>query len=73
MKKDAMEIVKAKKNYPFVRGTICTILEAQKKKAFKENINLVFRTNMESNAAVTLQFEDLAVTNYVFLKDVCIC
>ena len=28
---------------------------------------------MESNAAVTLHFEDLAVQNYLFLKDVCIC
>ena len=27
---------------------------------------------MESNAAVTLHFEDLAVQNYLFLKDVCI-
>ena len=35
--------------------------------------NWVFRTNMESNAAVTLHFEDLAVQNYLFLKDVCIC
>ena len=28
---------------------------------------------MESNAAVTLYFEDLAVQNYLFLKDVRIC
>ena len=35
--------------------------------------NWFFRTNMESNAAVTLHFEDLAVQNYLFLKDVCIC
>ena len=34
--------------------------------------NWVFRTNMESNAAVTLHFEDLAVQNYLFLKVVCI-
>ena len=27
---------------------------------------------MESNAAVTLQFEDLAVKNYLFLKGGCI-
>ena len=36
-------------------------------------LKLVFWTNMESNAAVTLHFEDLAVQNYLFLKDVCIC
>ena len=35
--------------------------------------NWVFWTNMESNAAVTLHFEDLAVQNYLFLKYVCIC
>ena len=35
--------------------------------------NWVFWTYMESNAAVTLYFKDLAVTNYLFLKDVCIC
>ena len=35
--------------------------------------NLIFRTYMESNAAVTLQFEDLAVIHYLFLKDVYIC
>ena len=35
--------------------------------------NWVFRTNMESNAAVTLHFENLAVQNYLFLKDMCIC
>ena len=34
--------------------------------------NWVFRTNMKSNAAVTLHFEDLAVHDYLFLKDVCI-
>ena len=34
--------------------------------------NWFFRTNMESNAAVTLHFEDLAVQNYMFLKDMCI-
>ena len=34
--------------------------------------NWVFWTNMEGNAAVTLKFEDLAVKNYLFLKDVCI-
>ena len=34
MKKDAVEILKARKMDPFVRGRICTILEAQKKKAF---------------------------------------
>ena len=27
---------------------------------------------MESNAAVTIHFEDLAVTNFLFLKDMCI-
>ena len=31
-----------------------------------------FRTEMESSAAATLQFEDLSVKNNVFLKDVCI-
>ena len=35
--------------------------------------NWVFWTNMESNAALTLHFEDLAVQNYLFLKDLCIC
>ena len=35
--------------------------------------NWVFRTNMEGNAVVTLHFEDLAVQNCLFLKDVCIC
>ena len=30
-----------------------------------------FWTYMESNAAVTLHFEDLVVTNYSFLKDMC--
>ena len=34
--------------------------------------NWGFGTNMESNAAVTLHFEDLAVKNYLFLKYVCI-
>ena len=28
---------------------------------------------MESNSAVTLHFEDLTITNYLFLKDVCNC
>ena len=32
--------------------------------------NWVFGTNMESNTAVTLHFEDIAVRNYLFLKDV---
>ena len=32
-----------------------------------------FWTNMVGNASVTLQFEDLAVKNYLFLKDLCIC
>ena len=35
--------------------------------------NCFFWTNMESNAAVTLHFEDIAVKNYLFLKDVRIC
>ena len=35
--------------------------------------NWGFGTNMESNAAVTLQFEHIAFTNYLFLKDLCIC
>ena len=35
--------------------------------------NWVFWTNMGSNAAVTLQFEDLAVKNYLFLKYGFIC
>ena len=35
--------------------------------------NWVFWTNMESTSAVTLHFEDLAVQNYFFLKDVCLC
>ena len=35
--------------------------------------NCFFLTNMENNAAVTLHFKDLAVQNYLFLKDVCIC
>ena len=34
--------------------------------------NLVFWTYMESNAAVRLQFEDLRVSNYLFLKYMCI-
>ena len=34
--------------------------------------NWIFWTNMESNAALTLHFGDLAVQNYLFLKDVCI-
>ena len=33
-----MKIGKAKKIYPFVRGRICTILEAQEKKAFPKKI-----------------------------------
>ena len=32
----------------------------------------VFQTYMESNAAVTINF-DPTVTNYLFFKDVCIC
>ena len=35
--------------------------------------NWVFRTNMESNAAVTLHLENLAVQSYLFLKHVFIC
>ena len=35
--------------------------------------NWVFRTYMEINAAVTLHFDDLAVKNHLFLKDMCIC
>ena len=35
--------------------------------------NWVFQTNIESKAAVTLKFEDLAVKRYLFLKFVCIC
>ena len=35
--------------------------------------DILFLTNMESNADVTLQFEDIAVQNYLFLKYVCIC
>ena len=31
-----------------------------------------FWTKMESNAAVTLQFEELRLNNYLFLKDLCI-
>ena len=41
--------------------------------AEKLKINPVFRTNMDSNAAVTLHLEDLGVQNYLFLKDMCIC
>ena len=36
-------------------------------------LTFCFLTNMESNADVTLQFEDIAVQNYLFLKYVCIC
>ena len=40
---------------------------------FNFSLEIVFFwTYMESNAAVTLKSEDLAVTNYLFLKDVCI-
>ena len=35
--------------------------------------NWGFGTNMESNVAVTLHFEDLAVNNYLFFKYVCMC
>ena len=34
---------------------------------------LFFWTYLESNAAVTIHLEDLAVTIYLFLKDKCIC
>ena len=35
--------------------------------------NWVFQTYTENIADKTLHFEDLAVTKYLFLKDVCIC
>ena len=36
---DAVEIVKAKKFDPFVRGRICTVLEAQEKTAYLKKIS----------------------------------